>query len=698
MPLQSSVRRRQKVIVVGGGVAGLTAAHELIERDFEVVLYERRMEFGGKATSKRVAVTDPHGGVIDGLPAEHGFRFFPGWYRHLPDTMGRIPIGGRRDREKERSVLDHLVPTDRNLLVRYGREPMPVVLYSPKSVAQARALVAFARQLVTMGLPARDVSAFLTRLAEFVRTPEEDRERLYDRTSWWDFIEADQRSEAFRALIVATTRTLLAAKAEEASAYTIALLAVRTLFDSPLRSDCVLDGPTSEVWIKPWLLYLQGRGVQLKSGYELDSIHFDGKSPRIGSLSFVRSESAVCRRQLREAGRSHERTSAARLRLMREYSDRNGTNASVRTSEASLESIRSIAVEELKSFAPDDERHTADADFYVFALPAEQMAYYVNRSATMTSYAPSLRRIVQLSTTLDWMAGVQFYFKFPLDIAPGHIVCGDSEWALTAIEQTQFWRDVPLPPGVQAILSVDISAWGQKGRFVRKEAFNCTRHEIATEVWEQIKASFNRSNEPEVLRDEMLIKGTVAGSFSLDDDIVDRYDRKKHAAYARGVDQAIQHAAAVAEGAQALLESAAEHPEAPFVFGDRLEFNAEPLLVNRPGFLQLRPAARTPIENMFLAADYVRTATNLACMEGANEAARHATNAILDTSGSRYPRCKTWSLQDGEALAGMASVLSLVNQWPGAGASLETASGALDTLGGLAGRATDHLKQFWKRP
>ena len=30
------------------------------------------------------------------LPAEHGFRFFPGFYRHLPDTMRRIPSPGRR--------------------------------------------------------------------------------------------------------------------------------------------------------------------------------------------------------------------------------------------------------------------------------------------------------------------------------------------------------------------------------------------------------------------------------------------------------------------------------------------------------------------------------------------------------------------------------------------------------------------------
>ena len=29
------------------------------------------------------------------LPGEHGFRFFPGFYRHPPDTMRRIAHGGR---------------------------------------------------------------------------------------------------------------------------------------------------------------------------------------------------------------------------------------------------------------------------------------------------------------------------------------------------------------------------------------------------------------------------------------------------------------------------------------------------------------------------------------------------------------------------------------------------------------------------
>ena len=38
-----------RVIVLGGGVAGMSAAQELIERGFEVVVLERRDIAGGKA-------------------------------------------------------------------------------------------------------------------------------------------------------------------------------------------------------------------------------------------------------------------------------------------------------------------------------------------------------------------------------------------------------------------------------------------------------------------------------------------------------------------------------------------------------------------------------------------------------------------------------------------------------------------------
>jgi uncharacterized protein with NAD-binding domain and iron-sulfur cluster len=70
--------------------------------------------------------------------------------------------------------------------------------------------------------------------------------------------------------------------------------------------------------------------------------------------------------------------------------------------------------------------------------------------------------------------------------------------------------------------------------------------------------------------------------------------------------------------------------------------NLEPLLINRVGSLAARPEAYTEVGNLFLASDYVRTHTDLATMEAANEAARRATNAILAVSGVAAPPCDLW--------------------------------------------------------
>ena len=66
--------------------------------------------------------------------------------------------------------------------------------------------------------------------------------------------------------------------------------------------------------------------------------------------------------------------------------------------------------------------------------------------------------------------------------------------------------------------------------------------------------------------------------------------------------------------------------------------NLEPLLVNTKDSWKDRPCAVTRIPNFFLAADFVRTYTDLATMEAANEAARRAVNGILEASGSDASR------------------------------------------------------------
>ena len=67
----------QKIIILGGGIGGLTAAQELIEINpkLDIHVYEKLNTFGGKARSIKV----PNSGVngrMD-LDGEHGFRILP---------------------------------------------------------------------------------------------------------------------------------------------------------------------------------------------------------------------------------------------------------------------------------------------------------------------------------------------------------------------------------------------------------------------------------------------------------------------------------------------------------------------------------------------------------------------------------------------------------------------------------------------
>src|SRR5262245_30472910 len=141
------------VAVLGGGVAGLSAAHELAERGFAVTVYEQRDVAGGKARSLPVPGSGTDGRAD--LPAEHGFRFFPGFYRHLPDTMKRVPVGAA-------SAFDQLVGTDRILLAQAGgRNELITAAHLPESLDDLEKVSRFLFDAATqLGIPATDHAFF----------------------------------------------------------------------------------------------------------------------------------------------------------------------------------------------------------------------------------------------------------------------------------------------------------------------------------------------------------------------------------------------------------------------------------------------------------------------------------------------------------------------------------------------------------
>ncbi len=508
-------------------MAGLTVAHELADRGFAVSVYEARRDFGGKARSQPVHGTGTAG--RRDLPGEHGFRFYPRFYRHVTDQMARIPSGSRTVADALKATSEAAIALiDDDTWYRFSRKR----LTTPYSILET--LEVFFQHL---DFDAQDVAVFGAKLLQFATSSDARRLAEYEQLSWWQFLAAEHCSEKFQCQLRGIPRMMVAMDSLRGSARTIGVITLQLLRDfafNGMQNDRTLGGPTTQMWIDPWLAHLRGKGVELHAGAPTARIEV-------------------------EAGR------IAGIRLA------------------------------------GDERVTGD--FYVLAVPLEAAIALTSRE--MGALDPQLEtlRLSSPDALVSWMSGIQYYLYEDVPLVRGHLFFPDSPWALTAVSQPQFWRDLGVfrklygDGSVGGLLSVDISEWDTPGKLIPKPAKQCTRQEIADEVWWQLKAALNGSGEGDVvLTDELL------HSWHLDDDL------------------------GFAPGAEIT--------------------NSSRLLVHPPGSWALRPEAASAIPNLAIAGDYVKTHTNIASMESACEAGRRATNVVLERTGSPARRADVWPLEE----------------------------------------------------
>lgn len=523
----------KRVIVLGGGVAGLTAAHELADRGFSVTLFERRTESaGGKARTEKFFASATDGRKP--LPGEHGFRFVPSFYKHVPDTMRRIPVPGNAN-----GVFDNLVPAPRGLSCQNYQQPFQVPMRLPQTWPDVAMALQLPEHLKQRGLTVGGFAFWMSRILQVLTTCEARRFVEIEQISWWDFVDAENRDRAYQ-LLLATglTRTAVATQARVANARTIADIGIQLMMNMSAigeSADRVLTAPTTDAWIDPWVTHLKTLGVDIRMGARVESLSFDGRQ-----VSGVR---------VNEDGVSRDLT----------------------------------------------------ADAYVCALPLNIVADLLPDN--MIAFDPSLQGLQTLKSQMNWMTGIQFFLDHELDIVHGHINCLDSPWAVTALSQKQFWPSIDLSHygdgTIRDIVSADISDWMTPATFGAvsgKAAWDCTKDEIAEQVWLQLQVSLNTPTP--IL--------TTYRSYWMDDAIV------------------------------------------PATSGPRLQQNLDPLLVNRVNSWELRPDPAGHVQNFVLAGDYVRTSTDFASMESANEGARRAVNALLTRSGYAGPAglCPVWDLHE----------------------------------------------------
>ena len=265
----SAARRAPTVAVFGGGIAGLTAAHELAERGFRVSVFERKA-LGGKARS--IAVPDTGRAGRRDLPAEHGFRAEFSFYQNLPETMGRIPFRGN-----ENGVRDNMVPVSQAHLSRAGGEDLtaPIAFEAPAHydpVQMWETVFAGLRQL--RDIPPDQLAFFARQVAMYFSSGDLRRFGQWEYVNWYDYTRAGEMSEDYRKqLAEGLTRNLAAAKPQDMSVNSTGIVGESFAYSLMYRprgpSDQVLNAPTNEAWIDPWLARLRDLGVKLRVGQQL---------------------------------------------------------------------------------------------------------------------------------------------------------------------------------------------------------------------------------------------------------------------------------------------------------------------------------------------------------------------------------------------------------------------------------------------
>jgi len=247
---------RPRVAILGGGMGGLACAHELSARGVPVTVYEAGRHLGGKARSHFVPGTGT-GGRRD-LPGEHGFRFYPAFYRHVVQTMREIP--------------DPLSPTGTVAGNLAGAPQAAVALpgaglvVSPRRPRGVGDTVRAIAGIYQVGGNLRDLGRYLAAHLKFLTACDARRDRELEGQSWAAFIGADtpgRYQEAFRQVLLSCTRTMVAMDAERGSSRTLGRVSSLLMLDAFGTDDVdrTMMGPTSSCWLDPWEAELRRRGV-----------------------------------------------------------------------------------------------------------------------------------------------------------------------------------------------------------------------------------------------------------------------------------------------------------------------------------------------------------------------------------------------------------------------------------------------------
>jgi len=282
-------------------------------------------------------------------------------------------------------------------------------------------------------IPPQELAYFVSRVMVFLLSSDERRYGQWEHVSWWDFIRAEGKAEEYQKVLArGLTRAVVAAKERKASTRTIGNMAEAFIYNIMGRGndgapDRVLNAPTNEAWIDPWVTLLRSRGVHFHVGHAVQALDVRG-----GKIEAARAVDPKGRRRTIEADWFVSAMPAERARRL--------WSSAVTALDPSLAAMDELYVDWMNGI-----------QFYL-----RKPLTLVHGHVTFIDAPWSLTALTQEQFWADR--------KFTRDYGNGEVV--DS-------------------------FSIDISDWDTPGVLFNKPAKLCTREQVAKEVLEQIKAHLN---------------------------------------------------------------------------------------------------------------------------------------------------------------------------------------------------------------
>jgi FAD binding domain len=423
------------------------------------------------------------------LPGEHGFRFFPAFYRNLFDTMRRTPIFGEKDKVLC-TAFDQLNATPHPAIAAgLGGQPKDVAS-GISSVWQSNQMLKLLRN--DLGFQLSDLFGLEYYMLRFLTSCSARREKEAEPINLLQYIGGHDPSRRFSKaaldFLTHAPRALAAMSATESDArtqldVTAQLVSVNSLGQLP--EHMTLNGPTSKAWLDHWKVYLKNQGVEFFVG-------------RITSLEEIKDRYVPVWQKIDGC---HKITEPVPEDPDHRFKAPCTDGSDIEQHRFVLALSYQKATDLLWNYA--DDVMSADS---AFRQLLEFDVHGGRRKPGNKGLIPVQRDPLTGAEPADYplrtISGAQMFFPGNYRFGEGNVYFARTPWDLTSISQLSYWTDRDSLGEFRGQISVDVGAWhefaSRRGVKAAKEdhgnaAWYSSADEIAAEIWAEVLSGFETS-------------------------------------------------------------------------------------------------------------------------------------------------------------------------------------------------------------